>query len=77
MENQETLGGQSDQNIIKMTPKIDPKSMTNRGCFADGFFKRFGAPYAVKSRAHAVKLDGHLGTIFDKQLKKRFQPIPN
>ncbi len=77
MENQETLGGQSDQNIIKMTPQIDTKSMKHRGCFADGSLKRFGAPHAVKSRAHAVKLDGHLGTIFDKKMKKRFQPIPN
>ena len=65
MEHQETLGGQNDQNIIKMAPKIDTKSMKHRGCFADGFLKRFGAPHAVKSRAHAVKLDGHLGTIFN------------
>jgi len=44
MENQETLGGQSDQNIIKMTPKIDPKSMKIRGCFADAFFNVLGRP---------------------------------
>ena len=28
--------------IAKMGPKIDPKSMKNRGCVADAFLERFG-----------------------------------
>ena len=33
-------------NIIKMAPKIDPKSMKNRGCVAGAFLERFGATLA-------------------------------
>ena len=37
------FGSPNHQNIVKIAPKMDPKSMKNRGCVADAFLERFGA----------------------------------
>ena len=58
-------GTQDHQKSINMKPKVDAKSMKNKGCGVDGFSERFGAakveriihfgvpfswPYSIKNR---------------------------
>jgi len=48
-------GTEMDAKIDKMAPKIDPKSMTNRGCIADAIFECPWAPKVLQlSRARSL-----------------------
>ena len=60
------FGSQNLQNITKMSTKIDPKSMKNRGCVADAFLERFGG---AKVRL-LIYFPVNSGAIFDQKSKK-------
>ena len=62
------FGSPNQQNITKMAPIVDPKSIENRGCVADAFLERFGA--ATKMVTASSAFGPLLATIFDKNPKK-------
>ena len=64
---------QNHQNITKMSPKIDAKSMKNLGCVADAFLERFWEGLGAKSGSASVTGESHLATIFDKKSKKQWK----
>ena len=65
------FGSPNHQNIVKIAPKMDPKSMKNRGCVADAFLERFGvAPGRRKEAPSKMKNASLLGAIFDQKSKK-------
>ena len=56
-----------------MAPKIDPKSMENRGCVADAFWERFWVvPDAILGATGDLDL-AISATIFDKKSKSDIQ----
>ena len=64
------FGSPNHQNIIKIAPKMDPKSMKNRGCVADAFLERFGAAFGRKKDQTGRFERILLATIFDQKSKK-------
>ena len=67
------FGSQNHQHITKMAPKIDPKSMKNRGCVADAFLERFGAALGAE-RAHCPGVwRTRLATIFVQKSENGIQ----
>ena len=58
---------QNHEHIVKMVPKIDPKSMKNQGCVADAFLER---PLGAKGGVPNTKSGPILATIFDQNPKK-------
>ena len=56
-----------------MGPKIEPKSMKNRGCVADAFLEPFGVALECQSGARQGFCRTLLGAIFDKKSKKGIQ----
>ena len=64
------FGSPNHQNITKMAPKIDPKSIENRGCVADAFLERFGVAPGRQKRAPSKMNASLLGAIFGQKSKK-------
>ena len=54
-----------------MAPKMDPKSMKNRGCVADAFLERFWRSLGGKMSEHLIKTGSLLAIIFHQNSKKR------
>ena len=50
-----------------MAPKIDPKSMKNRGCVADAFLERFWPAMGRQKSERQIIPRTHLGINFDQK----------
>ena len=53
-----------------MAPKMDSKSMKNRGCVADAFLERFWAAFGRQNVARAYENGPILEATFDNKSKK-------